>query len=85
MLLLVAAGGCSRTNEFEEYKAEMAAWRASVQKSGAEVDLWISQAQQVIAWVSVNGGSRFHASLRAAIRRHLHHPFPTPARGSDRA
>ena len=54
-MLLLAVVGCVPTGDFETYKTDMAAWKASVQASGTAVDLWISQAQGVIAWVSANG------------------------------
>ena len=56
-LFAVLSLACVKESDFTIYKNDIAAWKASVQKSGNDVDAWIKDAHPVVKWVVDNGGT----------------------------
>ena len=55
LLVLTACGDYVEQSVYDQHIADDQTHKTSVKTSGEAVDLWISQAQKVIAWVSANG------------------------------
>lgn len=73
LLVMLFTIGCVKQTEFDTYRADMDTWKASVQKSGNDVDAWMAQAQKVLEWVSANG-AKFTCSPACSDPP----PAPTP-------
>jgi hypothetical protein len=54
-MLLVLTAACVKQTDYDVHMADYEQHKKSINESGTAVDLWISQAQKVIAWVSANG------------------------------
>ena len=55
LLVLTACDDYVKHAEYDPHVQDYNNHKTSVNTSGTAVDLWISQAQKVIAWVSANG------------------------------
>jgi hypothetical protein len=72
-LMLLALTACVKQTDYDAHIAEYEQHKTSVKTSGEAVDVWISQAQKVIAWVSANG-ARFTCNPACSDPP----PAPTP-------
>jgi len=54
---LLLAAGCVMKSDYDTHVADFNTWKASVQKSGNDVDAWIKGAHEVVRWVVDNGGT----------------------------